>query len=88
MTKIRLKRGEKSDIYLTHVCRQLQSLESPEKTYKVHEISAKLRLSSAVKYVPPPPLPFFPLAAPASIMVSLLLQLMNATVLAESSCSF
>jgi hypothetical protein len=30
-------------------------------------------------------LPFFPLAAPANTLVSLLLQLMKATVLAESS---
>ena len=36
----------------------------------------------------PLPLPFFLLAAPASIMISLILQLMKATVLAEGSCFF
>ena len=30
MTKIRLKRGEKGDIYLTNVYRHLQSVESSE----------------------------------------------------------
>ena len=34
---------------------------------------------------PPPPFPFFPLATPANTWVSLSLQLMNATMLAESS---
>ena len=39
MTKNRLKRGENSDIYLIHACRMLQSIKSPERTFKKQEDS-------------------------------------------------
>ena len=42
--------------------------------------------SGNLTWLPPSPLPFTTLAAPANIMVSLPLQLMKATVLADSSC--
>jgi hypothetical protein len=50
-------------------------------------ISCKCRLIIMLA-ASPIPLPFFALAAPASIIISLHLQLMRATVLAESSCFY
>ena len=43
-------------------------------------------ISSYLTLLPPPPLTHSPLAEPASITVNILLQLMKATVLAESYC--
>ena len=46
---------------------------------------SQVSTSNSLIQPPPPLLPTSPLAAPANILVSLLLQLMKATVLAESS---
>ena len=38
--KNKLKRGQKCDIYLTHVCRQPWSVERSERTQRKQELSA------------------------------------------------
>ena len=40
MTKNRFEREERSDTYLTYVCRQLPSVESPERTDRKQKLSA------------------------------------------------
>ena len=49
MTKNRLKRGENCNTYLTHVCRQLWSLERSERTDREPNYQSTLWLSSAVE---------------------------------------
>ena len=45
----KVKRGEKSITYLTHVYRLPQSIESPERTDKKQEFQSTLWLSTAVE---------------------------------------
>jgi hypothetical protein len=68
-----LKRREESDTYLTHVCRHLNSGDSLEKRLNMRSFQPSLWLSSAVDVYKD------------WVSLHLCLQLMKATVLAESS---
>ena len=70
------------------------SRESPVKRWNIRSFqptlwhSSVIDIHSSLTWPPPLLLPFFPLAAPANTLVSLHLQLMKATVLAESTLYF
>ena len=85
-----IAREEGSDTHLTHVCSLLQSVENRERVGKKPKLSAStVGFISCRARLITMKLPHYSLVAPANIMVvSLFLQLMKATMLAESSSFF